>query len=48
MCKCHSACTIKLFAVTMEQRILKKVNNYLNTNIYFNLETYGGPSMIYD
>ncbi len=29
---------------TMEQRTLKKVNNYLNTNIYSYLETSGGQS----
>ncbi len=28
----------------MEQRILKIVNNSLNTNIYSNLETSGGQS----
>ena len=27
-----------------EQRTLKHVNNYLNTNIYFYLETSGGQS----
>jgi hypothetical protein len=27
---------------TMEQRALKNVNNYLNTNIYSYLETSGG------
>ncbi len=26
----------------MEQHTLKNVNNYLNTNIYFYLETSGG------
>ncbi len=26
----------------MEQRTLKNVNNYLNTNIYSYLETHGG------
>jgi hypothetical protein len=30
----------------MEQRILKNVNNYLNTNIYSYLETSGGQSSI--
>jgi len=29
---------------TMEQRSLKNVNNYLNTNIYSYLETSGGQS----
>ncbi len=28
----------------MEQRTLRKVNNYLNTNIYSYLETSGGQS----
>ena len=28
----------------MEQHALKNVNNYLNTNIYFYLETSGGQS----
>jgi hypothetical protein len=28
----------------MEQRALKSVNNYLNTNIYFYLETSGSQS----
>ncbi len=28
----------------MEQRTLKNINNYLNTNIYFYLETSGGKS----
>ncbi len=28
----------------MEQRTLKNVNNYLNTNIYSYLETSGGQS----
>ncbi len=28
----------------MEQRSLKNVNNYLNTNIYSYLETSGGQS----
>jgi hypothetical protein len=28
----------------MEQRTLKEVNNYLNTNIYSYLETSGGGS----
>ncbi len=28
----------------MEEHILKNVNNYLNTNIYFYLETSGGQS----
>ncbi len=28
----------------MEQRTLKNVNNYLNTNIYTYLETFGGQS----
>ncbi len=28
----------------MEQHTLKNVNNYLNTNIYFYLETPGGQS----
>jgi hypothetical protein len=28
----------------MEQRALKNVNNYLNTNIYSYLETSGGQS----
>ncbi len=28
----------------MEQRALKNVNNYLNTNIYTYLETSGGQS----
>ncbi len=28
----------------MEQRPLKNVNNCLNTNIYFYLETFGGKS----
>ncbi len=28
----------------MEQRTLKNVNNYLNTNIYSYLETSGGPN----
>ncbi len=31
-----------LTAATMEQRALKNVNNYLNTNIYSYLETSGG------
>jgi hypothetical protein len=30
----------------MEQRTLKNVNNYLNTNIYSYLETSGGQSSI--
>jgi hypothetical protein len=30
----------------MEQRALKDVNNCLNTNIYFYLETSGGQSSI--
>jgi len=30
--------------VLMEQRALKNVNNYLNTNIYSYLETSGGQS----
>jgi hypothetical protein len=30
--------------IGMEQRTLKNVNNYLNTNIYSYLETYGGQS----
>ncbi len=29
---------------TMEQRTLRNVNNYLNTNIYSYLETTGGQS----
>jgi hypothetical protein len=29
---------------TMEQRTLKNVNNCLNTNIYYYLETTGGQS----
>ncbi len=28
----------------MEQHTFKNVNNYLNTNIYSYLETYGGQS----
>jgi hypothetical protein len=28
----------------MEQRTLKNVNTYLNTNVYSYLETYGGQS----
>ncbi len=28
----------------MDQRTLKNVNNYLNTNIYSNLDTFGGQS----
>jgi hypothetical protein len=28
----------------MEQHTLRNVNNYLNTNIYSYLETYGGQS----
>ncbi len=28
----------------MEQHALKNVNNYLNTNMYSNLETSGGQS----
>ncbi len=31
-------------AQTMEQRTFKNVNNYLNTNIYSYLETFGGQS----
>jgi len=30
----------------MEQRILRNVNNNLNTNIYSYLETFGGQSSI--
>jgi len=29
---------------SMEQHALKNVNNFLNTNIYSYLETYGGQS----
>jgi hypothetical protein len=32
----------------MEQRALKNVNNYLNTNIYSYLETCGGLSSYLD
>ncbi len=32
--------------IQMEQRTLKKVNNYFNTNIYSFLETSGGQSSI--
>jgi hypothetical protein len=31
-------------SITMEQHTLKNVNNHLNTNIYFYLETSGGQS----
>ncbi len=30
------------WSLTMEQRTLKNVNNYLNTNIYSYIETSGG------
>jgi hypothetical protein len=32
--------------LSMEQHTLKKGNNYLNTNIYSFLETFGGQSSI--
>ncbi len=32
--------------IVMEQRTLKNVNNYLNTNIYSYLATSGGQSSI--
>ncbi len=32
------------FIGTMEHRVLKNVNNYLNTNIYSYIETSGGQS----
>jgi hypothetical protein len=32
--------------IQMEQRTLKNVNNYFNTNIYSFLETSGGQSSI--
>jgi hypothetical protein len=35
---------VKLFTIAMEQRTLKNVKNYLNTNIYSCLETSGGQS----
>ena len=36
--------SVVMLIVAMEQRTLKNVNNYLNTNIYYYLETSGGQS----
>jgi hypothetical protein len=36
--------TLRLYFHTMEQRTLRNVNNYLNTNIYSYLETSGGQN----
>jgi hypothetical protein len=40
----HSVSGFYFKRITMEQRVLKNVNTCLNTNIYSNLETFGGQS----
>ncbi len=41
------ACAIKLFTAVFEERALKNVNNYFNTNIYSYLQTSAGKVLIY-